>query len=167
MACRDFSAERMVSDYSTKFYVPAIDANRNLRSDDFQKTKSIALWKNNIQANWNQISIVEVETPSMEISPKVGETIPATIKVDLGEISPDDVTVEVIAGNLNSLEQMDNYEPVTALRIEEESGNPKGQHVYKTEVTCKESGRFGVAVRVMPHNEHLHHNKIPRLIKWW
>ena len=103
----------------------------------------------------------------MEISPKVGEKIPVSMKIRLGDISPQDVSVEVIAGNLNSLEQMSRYESVVATLQNGDSPSPEGIHTYRTEVICRESGRFGIAARVMPHNDNLPHNRIPKLIKWW
>jgi starch phosphorylase len=167
MVGKNFSSLRMVKDYARKSYVPAIDAYYKYTDDGFHTAKSMAGWKAYLSSNWSYVNIDDIETPTMDESPKVGDKIPVTLKVTLGEISPDDVTVEVIAGNLNSLEQMDKYEPVTAHKQNGGSGPASGQHLYKTEVTCRESGRFGIAARILPRNENLIHNRIPRLIKWW
>jgi len=164
MACKNFSSHRMIKDYSNKFYVPAIKAAAKFSDDNYKAARELAQWRDFVGGNWKQISVNEIETGSVEASPKVGDKIPVDLKVSLGQISPDDVSVEVIAGNLNSLEQMNNYESVIADRIDSDSD---GHHKYHAEVICRESGRFGIAARVMPRNERLVHNKLPRLIKWW
>jgi len=162
-----FSSTRMVKDYVNQFYIPAMESHGKFAGDGFSRARSLAVWSRSVASNWENISIEEVETPSMEKSPKVGDRIPVTLRVMLGQISPDDVEVEVIAGNLNSIEQMDNYEPAKASRQEGGQDLPEGTHIYRGEVICRESGRFGIAARVLPRNENLIHNKIPRLIKWW
>jgi starch phosphorylase len=167
MACSDFTSGRMVGDYAKRFYVPAINASRRYTADNFKIARSMARWKSFLIYNWEKIRVDEIETPPMDTSPKVGDKIPITLKVFLGKISPGDVSIEVLAGNLNSLEQMDNYEPVEASRTDGESISSDGNYVYKTEVTCKESGRFGIAARILPRHEELIHSRIPRLIKWW
>lgn len=166
-ACRDFSSHRMVREYSERFYVPAIDAHRHFTSNSYDAAKATARWKSYLNANWSKVGFQKVDTPSLEISPKVGDVIPVTLHVLLGNIEPNDVSVEVIAGNLNSLEQMSNYEPVIAGRIDGQDDRSNGLYVYKTEVKCKESGRFGIAARILPRRDDLINNKIPRLIKWW
>ncbi len=162
---RNFSAQRMVKDYANMFYVPAMQASQRYAAEDYKIAKEVARWKIFLRDNWKRVSVDDVETPTMEESPKVGDKIPVTLKVSLGDISPDDVHVEVISGNLNSLEQMNNYHPVIAQRRNESGAG--GQYVYTAEVICRASGRFGIAARILPHNENLIHQCIPKLIKWW
>jgi starch phosphorylase len=167
MTCEKFSSHRMVKDYAAKFYLPAIKAHNQFSDNNFQVARDMARWKAFLVKNWAGVNVDEIETPALEASPKVGDRIPVTLKISLGPISPDDIMVEVIAGNLNSIEQMDNYEPVIAARDDSDSTPKDGRYVYRTEVTCRESGRFGVAARVLPTNEKLIHNRIPHLIRWW
>jgi len=162
---RNFSAQRMVKDYANMFYVPAMQASQRYAAEDYKIAREVARWKIFLRDNWKRVSVDDVETPTMEESPKVGDKIPVTLKVSLGDISPDDVHVEVISGNLNSLEQMNNYHPVIAQRRNESGAG--GQYVYTAEVICRASGRFGIAARILPHNENLIHQCIPKLIKWW
>ncbi len=167
MAGRSFSSLRMVKDYASKSYVPAFHAGDKFTADNYAASKSIAHWLSDLSSKWDKIEIEGIETPTMETSPKVGDRIPVTMRVTLGDIAPENVSVEVISGNLNSLEQMSNCESVVAAKLDGDVHLPAGQYLYKTEVICKESGRFGIAGRIMPHNENLMHNRIPKLIKWW
>jgi starch phosphorylase len=167
MASRDFSAGRMVKDYAERFYIPAIETHQRYTADNFKIAKDMAKWKSFLTYNWEKIRVDEIETPPLETSPKVGDKIPVTLKIYLGEVSPNDVSVEVLAGNLNSLEQMDNYEPVEALRTDGGDIHTDGIYIYGAEVVCRESGRFGIAARILPRHQELAHNRIPRLIRWW
>lgn len=166
MIFKNFTAQRMTKDYTNKAYMPAMKAYDRYAADGFKVAKSMAEWRSYLSHNWSGISVDEIITPLMEKSPKVGDRIPVTLRVTLGKISPDDVNVEVIAGNLNSIEQMNNYEPVTAARRDDDTSRD-GKYTYGAEVTCRESGRFGIAARIIPQNENLIHNRIPNLIKWW
>jgi starch phosphorylase len=167
MAAKDFSSHRMVKDYTMKTYLPAIKAYHKYSENDFKIARETSHWLEELDSKWNEIDLKEIKAESQEISPKVGDIIPITMKVFLGSISPKDVSVEVLAGNLNSLEQMNSYKPVVA-SLQNGDGSPdSGIYTYQTEVECRESGRFGIAARVMPHNENLIHNRIPKMIKWW
>jgi starch phosphorylase len=167
MSCRDFSSHRMVKDYCSKIYVPAIESNDKYSAEGFKIAKEMASWKSELAGKWDSVNVESIETPTMEESPKVGDRIPVSMKVNLGGIAPSDVIVEVISGNLNSLEQMNKYQPSRATISEEQANSGDGTYIYQSEVICKESGRFGIAVRVLPSSDNLHHNKIPKLIKWW
>ncbi len=167
MACGRFSSHRMVREYTDRFYIPAIRDYEKYTADNYKLTKDIAAWENWLYNKWDQISIETIETSNTDSSPKVGDKIPVSMKVNLGEIKPEDVVIEIIAGNLNSLEQMNKYEPVEAHIATNGGEISKGSYSYTGEVICRESGRFGIAVRVMPLNPNLRHNRIPKLIKWW
>jgi starch phosphorylase len=169
MAGKDFSSHRMVRDYANQSYIPAINAFNKFSADSYRLAKETAMWLKEISSRWDHIEIEQIDTPNLEVSPKVGDKIPVTMKIYLGEISPEDVNVEVIAGNLNSLEQMNKnkYESIIAGRVDGDISLGPGRYLYQTEVICRESGRFGIAARITPKNVNMAHNKIPRLIKWW
>ncbi len=167
MTCDKFSSLRMVQEYTDRFYIPAIGDYRKFTADNFKLSKDVATWKAWLQSKWDSITIDSIDTPSMEQSPKVGDKIPVSMKVNLGEIKPGDIVVEVIAGNLNSLEQMNQYETVAASIATADGDLGNGSYLYQGEVVCRESGRFGIAVRIMPKNESLQHNRLPKLIRWW
>lgn len=167
MTSKDFSSHRMVKDYTLQSYLPAIKAYHLYSSNNFQVAKDTSQWLKDLQSKWNDIDLREIITEGNVSSPKVGDTIPITLEIYLGNISPKDVNVEILAGNLNSLEQMNRYKPVTATLLNGDGSPQSGVYKYQSEVVCRESGRFGIAARVMPNNENLIHNRIPKLIKWW
>ena len=159
-----FSAHRMLMDYAREFYLPAIDAYRRLSADNYQLTRDVTAWMDRMNECWNNIKIEEVETPEVGANLHVGQRIPVNVKVYLGELSPDDITVEIVSGPLSSQEQISQFEP---LRAELTGGGENGVWSFAGEITCTESGRVGVTARIIPHNENLPHTIKPKMISWW
>ncbi len=160
---KNFSAHRMVREYCEKFYIPAIQACDSLCSDTYNLTRDISAWNRRIRDDWGKVSVSSVELPDTDGSAKVGQTMPVKIKVFLGELSPDDIRVEVVRGGLNAQDQLVNSESFTATLDE---STQDGHHMYHVDMVCTRSGRMGITARVVPYNSrHIikHH---PRLITW-
>jgi len=160
-----FSSQRMLMDYTNNFYVPAFLARNKLSADNFGLTKEVAAWLDRISASWENIAIRAIDTPDIGPMVHVGKRVPVDMKVALGSIRPEDVSVEIVAGRLNSQEQFLEYAPVAATLNGD--GEQDGVYSYTGEVICHESGRFGITARVVPRNEHLQHTRRPKLISWW
>ncbi len=164
MAGQDFSAQRMLMDYTNEFYIPAIQSANDLRNDDFKLAKDVTAWLSRMKSSWHELTIEDVRIPDIGATVYVGQTFPITVMVCLGQIQPDDIKVELISGRLDSQEQILDYKPVVAVL----NGQPEdGVYAFSGEVTSHESGRFGITARIIPQNEHLPHAFTPRLISWW
>ncbi|RKX26224.1 MAG: alpha-glucan phosphorylase [Candidatus Zixiibacteriota bacterium] len=168
MAGQRFSAQRMLMDYTNNCYIPAIDAANNLSNDNYSVGKELAAWIDRVSGSWDKIAISDIEFPEVSATVEVGERIKVMMKVNLGEIKPEDIAVEIVSGRLNSQEQFLDYSPQPA-KFEGPSANDESQDVYSYtgEVTCRESGRFGITARIVPDNEHLLKAFKPKLISWW
>ena len=164
MAGKDFSTHRMLIDYTNKFYIPGLEASEKLRESEMQLTRDVTSWFEKIQSSWNKIRIENVDIPEISGTLYVGQRFPIKIQVALGEISPEDISVEVISGKLDSQEQILNYIPAKAELISE---SDNGVYTFSSEVTCLESGRFGITARIIPQNDNLPHTLKPKLINWW
>jgi len=163
MGGKQFSSHRMLREYTEKFYVPAMQASQNLTTDGFALTRDIAVWNQRIINYWSRVAVASVDMPDIDGSARVGQTMLVKIKVFLGNLSPDDVKVEVLRGNLNARDQIVDSEVFTATL--DESG-PDGYHTYHVDMVCTRSGRLGITARVIPNNQrHIikHH---PRRISW-
>jgi len=170
MAGKKFSAQRMVMDYTDVFYVPALRAASELSANGFALNREVAGWLDKISSSWEKIAIRDIRVPDVGPTVKLGQKIPVTMKVYLDSITPDDVRVEIISGRLSSQENLDTMTSVVARLSDKTSGSaPAADGVYEFsgEITCQESGRFGVTARIVPQNEHLLHTKKPKLISWW
>lgn len=170
MAGQDFSAQRMLMDYTNEFYVPAIRAGQKLQENNYQLNNDVADWLDRIKASWDQIVITELDIPEMGRTVDVGQHVPVSLRVRLGDLSPEDISVEIISGRLNSQNQLLEFDPAMA-SLSNGSGpsqpDEAGTYHFTGEIVCEESGRLGITARVLPRNENLVHTKKPKLIHWW
>ena len=163
MGGKDFSAHRMLKEYCERFYIPAIQSFDNLTEDGFAVTKDVTQWNKRVESDWSKVSVLSVDLPGVDGSAKVGQTMMVNVKVFLGRLSPEDVRIEVVRGNLNAQDQLIDSEIFPAT-IDETMQD--GHYLYHVDMVCSRSGRVGISARVVPHNSrHIikHH---PRLIAW-
>ena len=90
-------AERMVRQYVTELYAPAARASAQLTDDDgFGPARELAAWKQRVVAAWPAVRIEHVESEAAR--QLLGRALTVRVTVALGELSTDDVTVEVVYG---------------------------------------------------------------------
>lgn len=164
MAGMDFSSHRMLMDYTNHFYIKGLKAAAKLDTKDMALLKDVTGWINHMQSQWDKIHIEDVDIEDMSGTLYVGQKFPIKIKVALGDISPSDIEVQIISGRLDSQDQILGFEPLNASQL---SDNSNGSYTFAGEVTCTESGRFGITARIIPINENLPHTIKPKMISWW
>ena len=162
-----FSAQHMLMNYADQFYVRAIEAGSKLSANNFEPTRKIAVWLDKMSRQWNKIAIKKVDVPVTDSELFVGQKLPISVDVYLGEISPDDVSIELISGRLNAQEEICHFQPIVLNPVSAEPGSQNGVYSFSGEVTLAESGRFGVSARIIPKSDILPHTMRPELISWW
>jgi starch phosphorylase len=80
----------------------------------------------------------------------VGDSFDVTSEVNLGDLRPEEVEVELYYGNLKSLEELSSS-IVAPMRVLKNNGD--GHYLYGCTLNCHTSGRFGFTVRVMPSGD--------------
>lgn len=157
-----FNTNRMVAEYTDRFYVPLAKRFRALANNDFARAKSLAAWRRRLQANWPQIRIESVngDLPS-EIY--VGQPFQSSAIVYLGNLKPGEVHVELYVGLVNPKGELARGDAVTMEMIAELGDN---RYRYKAEVIRNMSGRHGYTVRVLPNHPDLATPFQTGLIRW-
>ena len=161
-----YCAQGMLMEYARHFYVPALQAARNLADNNFAKTRLVTSWLERVSAGWERIAIRDIDFPDLRPTVLVGDHINVILKVDLGGVMPDDVAVQVVAGHLDSQEHFRDFAPVPAA-LDGAPPEAGGVYSYRAEVICQESGRFGITARIVPKCDDLLHVCRPKLISWW
>ena len=162
-----FSAQRMMMNYADQFYVSAMGASARMSKDNFEPTRQISKWLDKMSRNWDKITIKNVEIPVSEAELFVGQKLPISIDVNLGEISPDDVRIELVSGRLNAQEEITRFVPIVLNQSAAKNTPQNGVYSFSGEVTLAESGRFGISARIIPKSDVLPHTIKPKLISWW
>ncbi len=161
MAMESFCSLRMVTDYENRYYLPAARQGDLLLAENADKAKKLTEQVKRLRSLWKNIQINPPVRQSAEPY-RVGDSFQVTAEVNLAELAPDEVEVELYYGNLKSLEVLSasRIEPMTVL---EDRGN--GHHLYGCNLKCDVSGRFGFTVRVSPRGDE-RIKSTPRLLTW-
>jgi glycogen phosphorylase len=162
-----FCSQRMLLEYSTRFYLPAMENYHSFIDGDYQKAKDLAQYMSKVKKGWKNISVSNICCSSPPVL-KVGQDLLVTADVHLGSLIPEDVTVELYYGHLTGKEEFENpqraeMKPMQPEKPEKTAGTTIH---YKIEVPCTLTGQQGYAVRVIPKHQYLAHPFLPGLIKW-
>jgi starch phosphorylase len=156
-------AERMVREYATELYLPAAAASRRLADGaGFGPARELAAWKQRVVRAWSQVRVEHVE--SAAAGQALGSALTVRVVVALGELTPDDVAVEVVYGRPDDADEI--VSPCYALlaRGDDPPGPPGGLTAeapasganeavrYSGEVSLDQPGPFGYTVRVLPNH---------------
>jgi len=161
MAITDFSSDHMVREYTSRFYMPAAGNLRELTEDSARKARELALTQSRLNALWSHIRVSEPRIkPGGDFA--VGDTFSVVLEVFLGELSPDEVEVQIYHGRLKGTGDLENSR-VETMKLQ--STTAPGTHVYGCRVVCSDSGRFGYTARVIPRGDAVLRNT-PGLITW-
>ncbi|MGQ9603122.1 MAG: alpha-glucan family phosphorylase [bacterium] len=159
--CHFFNTDRMVKEYTRKFYLPALSEYESLKEEDFSKARELAVWISRLRSSWGNIRIESVEA---EISgdERVGSRVPVKSRIHLGGLDPEDVAVEIYFGSVDASGK------ITNAKIIEMSCDPDadGTYLYKAVVPCEDGGNQGLTVRVIPSRRKITNPLQLGLITW-
>jgi glycogen phosphorylase len=161
--CRYFTTHRMVGEYTERFYIPSAAHHQSIVDKNMAKARALAAWKSHVAAKWPHVRIVSASADQIsEIL--VGNEFSVNAVVRLGELTPDDVAVELYWGAVDANGEIQKGERV-AMKMEKHV--PDGTTTYTARATTSlGSGLYGYTVRVLPHNADLVCPFLPGLITW-
>ncbi len=146
-------AERMVRDYVTTLYAPATKSSRALADGGtYRPARQLAAWKRRVEMAWPAVRIEHVEADAGE--PQLGTPLTVRAVVALGDLTPDDVCVEVVSGRAGEHDELVDPSFVPLSPDGPDAGEPQaGAAVrYSGEIELTQPGPFGYTVRVLPHH---------------
>ncbi len=142
-------ASRMVHDYVVQLYTPAAEAGRAVDGPGYLAAKDLAAWKDRVHKAWPTVAVEHIESTGVGESPELGQTLALRVTVDLGELTPDDVVVEVLYGAVDADDRL--VTPARAeLSLAEVSADDGAR--YDGALTLGRTGAFGYTVRVLPRH---------------
>ena len=157
-----FNTNRMVREYTEKMYLPALDRGTDLSANNFARARQVAVWKQQLRDSWQGLKILEVSVDNHKTL-KVGESVTVRAHVDLSNLKPEDVSVELFYGALNAQGEIEN--PKIALM--KPTAKPKGTvYEFVGVNNLVMSGRLGHTVRVLPRHADLENPHKLGLVLW-
>jgi starch phosphorylase len=157
-----FNTNRMVEEYCEKFYLPAAGRGATLRADGLRRSVELATAKASLRARWGQVKIITVNGPPGGEA-KVGQTLSFDVTIELGDVKPSEVTVQLFHGPTAADGAIEKAYAVPMTGAAEVSA---GRYQYRVQIVCRSSGRQGYAVRVLPALPDLGTPFEPGMIVW-
>jgi starch phosphorylase len=161
--CPRFNTHRMLEEYVEWFYRPAQTYTERLSAEHLAEAKALAEWYRKIEANWAKVSIVEVKQEGPD-ELAIGEKLEITVMVQLGELVPEDVKIEVYYGHIDPEGRFADRR----LLLMDPVQSDNGVYLFRSTLTCRQTGKFGYHIRVSPHHPHLmpSHYSQGQLVTW-
>lgn len=144
-------ATRMVRDYVQQLYTPTAASYRQM-NDDFAGARALADWKARVRAGWSQVRVEHVESEGMPDEVSVGDALALNAWVELGELRPEDVEVQMVYGRVAEDDSLNDFRVVAIPQAEDLGG---GRYVFSLTHELGVSGPFGYAVRIVPSHPDL------------
>jgi len=155
-----FNTERMVKEYTERFYLPAVERGSLIAENNFALAREIKEFKERLTENWAAVRIVSVETDRRKTM-KTGDLLNVRARVMLGPIRPGEVAVEIVYGlpGDQGLEKISRAAMSVVEQIDQQT------YLY-SESLIMPQGTFGYTVRVRPdHRFFVHPFELP-LVTW-
>ena len=159
--CPTFNVNRMLKEYYNEMYLPSIKVSKNMLSDNLQKVKAIALWNKSIDEHFKDIRILSANAVSRP-NTRVGDEIEVDVNINLGNLKPSDIVVQIYYGLLNETGEISNGKVITM----QEKQNADKSTWFNGSFKCDQSGRHGFTVRVLPYHEYLNSSFDTKLVTW-
>ncbi|MHC4187351.1 MAG: alpha-glucan phosphorylase, partial [Planctomycetota bacterium] len=170
-----FSTQRMVGEYTRRFYNHAAARWNYLTENEMARIKDLAQWKENLRSAWPELAINKVDInatddgkktilDSTQAQLKVGYKLNIRTLINLGRLNPDDISVEIYHGPIDAWGNIRDGS-VLELSLDPEN-NQDQQFWFEGILPCKSSGRQGLAVRVLPKHPNIVETYEPGMIIW-
>ncbi len=142
-----FSSGRMVAEYMSELYQPAHDLWLSISGKNFDAARQKTVWDSRINDNWERIRFTELgDGPGDQVMSGASVALRAT--VDLAGLSPTEVLVEAVVGQVGATGQLESTYTLPLEPVEERGSSV----VFANQFTVQETGRVGYSVRVSPNH---------------
>ena len=141
----------MVQEYAERFYLSAHARQQKLSAENANRAKVFSDWKKRVIKAWPQLHIQSVEAQNQNTS-RIGDTFYATLKLTPGELTHNDLCVELYHGHIGATGEIAS---ATTTPWVFDKVDADGTLVYKIEIKLQVNGQWGYTARVLPHHEDL------------
>jgi starch phosphorylase len=159
--CPVFNTNRMIEEYTKKFYIPTAIEHEKLKKNNFDLAKKKAEWYKNIYSNWDSIRFISMSDDITLDEMKISSIVTVQVKIYLGIIMPNDVNVQIYSVYVDEKQTISNSVINTMNLISKEDDN----YVFECKILIDKVGKCGYTVRVLPqYNGETQY--MPGIIKW-
>ena len=157
---------RMLAEYTSLYYVPAMESGRSYRQDGNQLARLVAHWKRSVREAWPFVGVsIEGGPPSQA---EIGDHIGFEAHVRPGRLSVDDLAVEIVVSKGG-----EDGAPLESTTIPmqvhcQEQGDYQGAATVSARGTFvpDDTGKYSFGVRLRPRHAALIHPLEMGLSAW-
>ncbi|MCF6270563.1 MAG: alpha-glucan family phosphorylase [Melioribacteraceae bacterium] len=159
-----YNTHRMVQEYTEKFYLNAHKNRTELIENDWQKVKEFTQWKANLIENWDKMEFVSVSHSGNGEELKVGSKYKVTAEVKIGNLTSDDIEVQIYYGKLDNADEANenSYSKMKCIDCKSEESICK----FEGSIKCGTTGEFGYTLRILPKHSLLINQFELGAIRW-
>jgi glycogen phosphorylase len=148
-----FNTHRMVQEYLTNYYIPAIEKRKQLLDKEKSVASSLVEWKERIIQSWSEVKVLNIESNGFIMTVGVGENLQVSANIDLGNLTPEDVEVQLYFGPVEKISEPQNF---STSNMKPQGKNSKPNiHKYVGTINCLKTGQAGYTIRILPKNKML------------
>ena len=139
------TAARMVRDYTEQLYEPTATKADDLTGGDHARARELSAWKARILAGWPGVHVDHLDLPGAVAELGTERTVETIVA--LGDLSPNDVEVQLIHGPAGQGAELSETTVVPMAP----AGDAEDGHLrYTGRFRCERAGRYGATVRIVP-----------------
>lgn len=157
-----FNTHRMVQEYANKFYFTSYEKRTSLLKNNCDKGKKFSVWKAKVQDNWHKVKFVNITAETKNGDLKVGSKYPINAEVELGDLTPDDVDVQIYVGIVDDASEVKSFVNMSYVPRRGKASS----YTYHGEIECKDTGQIGYTLRILPKHPILNNQFQLGLIRW-
>ncbi len=160
----NFTMNRMIIDYEDRFYNKLANRKAMMVADNFAMARQAAAWKRKVSAEWDKIKVIDVKRVHLDSEQVyVGTPYHFEVTLSLGNLSTDDIGVEIVIANQIEYGQSANIVETAELKPVRTDGNIQ---TYELDYVPSQTGAYDFAIRVFPKHESMPHRMDFALVKW-
>ena len=143
-------ASRMLKEYTVRYYAPAAARAEELNASDHERARALVHWKRHVRRAWPAVAVTST---ALEELPDHGTTVRAHAQVQLGDLDPGDVEVQLAYGAVDLDDNL--VQPVLVAMTLDGDGDLPGHRHYVHDCAFDRAGNVGFTVRVLPRHPDL------------
>ncbi|MFA7279426.1 MAG: alpha-glucan family phosphorylase [Sterolibacterium sp.] len=155
-----FNMQRMLSEYTKKFYAPAAAQWRKYAGENFAGAQHVAAWKARIRNAWPGVRLRRVELPLARV--RYGEALCFEVAVQLNGLEPKDLIVELVISRPGE----NNPAKCKRYALRHEQVLERGEHLFVRELSLEQCGKMDYRIRAFPHHDLLTHPFEMGMMEW-
>lgn len=160
----DYTMKRMLDDYVERFYNKLATRSARLREHNFEKTKEIVAWKEEVAEHWDSFRVenFDIDKDFGTIIPLTGKEYTIEMIINRHELKAM-LGVDMVVTKMNPETNHSEFLTVYPFEMKKEEGS---RLTFELTATSPEAGIHQVGFRVYPVNEDLPHRMDFAYVRW-